>query len=117
MVKHGRNRKFNRKTDERAALLRGLANSLILKEGIKTTLARAKELRPYVEKLVTHAKKEDTLTARRLVTSKLISPIASAKLVKEIGVKYKDRAGGYTRITKLPTRISDASKMAKIEFV
>ena len=85
---------------------------------MKTTEAKAKEIRSYVEKLVTLAKK-NTIAARKLAVSRLAttSDTPIAKLFSDYGPKYKDRAGGYTRITKLGVRKSDASPMAIIEFV
>ncbi|MCX6712162.1 MAG: 50S ribosomal protein L17 [Candidatus Vogelbacteria bacterium] len=110
-------RKFNRVRKVRTALLRSLASSLILKEKIKTTEPKAKEIRPYVEKLVTKAKK-DTLTNRRTVIEKVgQNKEVIAKLFAELGPRFVKRAGGYTRITKLGRRISDGSAMAVIEFV
>lgn len=97
--------------------MRGLAVSLIRDEKIMTTEAKAKSLRPYVEKLVTKARVGD-LAARRLITSKLgQQPETAKKLIEEIAPKFKDRQGGYTRITKLEPRKSDGSPMAVIEFV
>lgn len=95
--------------------MRSLAFNLINKEKIKTTEAKAKELRSFIEKLVTKAK-TDNLSNRRLVISK-IKESSAKKLFEKIAPKYKDRKGGYTRIIKLPCRKSDASKMAIIEFV
>lgn len=109
-------RKFNRVKKVRTALMRSLAGNLILKEKIKTTEPKAKELRPYVEKLVTKAR-TDTVANRRLLNEKLGNTRQLNKLFKEIGPRYKERAGGYTRITKLPNRVSDGSPMAIIEFV
>lgn len=108
-------RKFGRETDIRKAFIRSLARALILEEKIQTTEARAKELRPFIEKLVTKGK-EGTLASRRLVVSRL-GVEDGAKLCKDIAPRYKDRMGGYTRIIKLPVRGGDASKMAIIEFV
>jgi len=116
MRHHNKNRKFGREKDVRAALLRSLSLSLILKEKIKTTEAKAKELRPIVEKLVTKARKGD-LASRRLVISRIGSKVGAKKLFDEIAIRYKDRQGGYTRIVKLPSRSSDAAKMAIIEFI
>jgi len=116
MKHHNQNRKLGRKRDARAALINGLALSLIEKERITTTLARAKELRPHVEKLVTRAR-EDNLANRRRVIGSLDNTRLSNKLLTEIASKYKSRAGGYTRITQLPQRMGDASPMATIEFV
>jgi len=117
MRHHNKNKKFGRVRKQRTALMRGLARSLILEESIKTTEAKAKALRPYVEKLVTRGKK-DTIFSRRLVSSRLgNSKDAASKLFAEISPKYKDRAGGYTRITSLSKRASDGADMALIEFV
>lgn len=110
-----KNRKFGRVRSQRKALMKSLVSSLITHESIQTTEAKAKELRPVVEKLVTRAKK-DTLSSRRVLSSR-IGVRATKKLVDEIAPKYKSRSGGYTRITKLETKRSDAAKMAQIEFV
>jgi large subunit ribosomal protein L17 len=96
--------------------MKSLACSLIRDEKIVTTEAKAKELRPYIEKIVTHGKK-DSVAARRLISSKIGSKDMTNKLVTEISSKYADREGGYTRIIKLPLRQKDAAKMAQIEFV
>lgn len=95
--------------------MRSLACSLIDKEKIKTTGAKAKELRPFIEKFITRAK-IDNLTNRRLIISK-IGIESAKKLFDQIAPKYKEKKGGYTRIVKLPPRKGDASKMAIIEFV
>ncbi len=108
-------RKFGREKDQRRALLKSLAYNFIKREKIRTTEAKAKELRPLVEKLVTRAK-NDNLANRRLVISR-IGREAGKKLFEKIATKYQERKGGYTRIIKLPRRRSDASKMAIIEFV
>lgn len=117
-MRHGRkNRKFGRKANVRRGFIRSLAVALLTYEAIKTTEARAKELRPYIEKLVTKAKTGD-VAARRLIRARLGNQETLAnKLVDEIAPKYAERAGGYTRITKLPHRKGDASPMAIIEFV
>jgi len=114
MRHHNKNRKFGRTKDQRKALMKSLASALIEKGKIKTTEAKAKELRPYIEKLVTRAIKGD-LASRRLLLSKI--GLQTKKLVDDIAPKYKDRNGGYTRVVKLTPRTSDASKMAVIEFV
>lgn len=117
-MRHGNNkRKFGREKGVRNALLNSLALNLILREKIKTTEPKAKELRPFIEKLVTLAKKKD-LATRRLVISKLSgrSP-ETKKLFETLAPKYADRKGGYTRILKLGARKSDGAKMAYIEFV
>lgn len=96
--------------------MKSLAVSLIQHERIQTTLAKAKELRPYVEKLVTRGM-TGTVASRRLLISRLGQPSAAEKLIAELGPKYKDRKGGYTRITRLPVRVKDGSLMAQIEFI
>ena len=116
MRHHVKNRKFGRKTDERKAFMRSLARNLIAKEKIKTTEARAKELRPFIEKLVTKSRLS-TLASRRGIISTLGTEEGVKKLCDDISPRYKDRNGGYTRIIKLPRRPGDASKMAIIEFV
>ncbi len=117
MKHHKAIRKFGRKKNERQAFVKGLLSSLIIHGKIETTLARAKEIRPSIERLVTHAK-NDTIASRRLVASKLYNHnIETNKLFKEIAPKYKEINGGYTRIIKTRVRLSDASKMAIIEFV
>jgi len=117
MRHHQSGRKFNRVKNVRTALVRSLASSLILKEKMKTTEPKAKEIRPYVEKLVTKAKK-DTLANRRLVIEKIgQDKKVITKLFGVLGPRFNERRGGYTRITKLGRRISDGSSMAIIEFV
>lgn len=117
MRHHNKNRKFGRPKNQRTALIQGLALSLIKRGQIRTTLAKAKELRPFVEKLVTRAK-SDTLASRRLIIARLGNqPTMTAKLFKDVAPKYKERPGGYTRIMKIAPRKSDASPMAIIEFV
>ncbi len=116
MKHHDRRRKLGRTRDERRALLRSLAEALIAHGKITTTLPKAKEIRSYVEKLVTKAKKND-LAAKRLVISRLGTPARAEKLFSEIAPRYLERPGGYTRIIKLPRRLGDGSAMAVIEFV
>jgi large subunit ribosomal protein L17 len=117
MRHHNNVRKFGRSRSQRSALLKGLMLALIAHGRIETTEAKAKELRPEIEKMVTKANL-GTLASRRLVISRLYNLTAEAnKLINEIAPKYKGRAGGYTRITKLPRRGGDASKMAVIEFI
>ncbi len=115
MRHHKKNRVFGRERGQYHALLKTLGHSLVTRGKIMTTEAKARELRPFVEKLVTLAKKE-TVTARRLLVGRIGAP-AAKKLTGEFAKKYKDRAGGYTRITKLGRRLKDAAKMAHIEFV
>ncbi len=115
-MRHGNsNRKFGRKTNQRHALLKSLAYSLALKGKIKTTEAKAKELRPFMEKLVTLGKKE-TLASRRLLVSR-VGEEAAQKIAIELAPAYKGRAGGYIRITKMVRRKSDGAPQAVIEFV
>jgi large subunit ribosomal protein L17 len=115
-MRHSRKIKsFDRNRKARVGLMKSLAVSLVRHGAIVTTEAKAKAIRPMVEKLLTHAK-AGTVSARRHVAAK-IGDASAAKLVKEIAPKYADRKGGYTRIVKLPIRASDAAKMAQIEFV
>ncbi|KKU82146.1 MAG: 50S ribosomal protein L17 [Parcubacteria group bacterium GW2011_GWA1_47_8] len=119
MKHHKAIRKFGRDHAGREALLRSLALALIDHEHVKTTEARAKELRSFIEGLITKGRKGD-LASRRLIISRLggMSGEAGAqKIIGEIAPRYTERPGGYTRILKLPRRLGDASKMAIIEFV
>lgn len=95
--------------------MRSLAESLALKGKIKTTESKAKSLRPYMEKLVTLGKKQ-TLASRRLLESR-VGPETAKKITGPLSLTYKDRSGGYTRITKIGPRATDGSPMAIIEFV
>jgi large subunit ribosomal protein L17 len=117
MRHHNANRTLGRVRSQRTALLQGLARSLVLYGRIETTEAKAKELRPFVEQLITKAK-SDTVATRRLVSTRLGgAPKATKQLIETVAPKYKERPGGYTRITKLPVRKGDASARAVIEFV
>lgn len=117
MRHHNNIRKFGRTRNQRSALLKGLVLALIAHGRIETTEAKAKELRPFVEKIITKAN-VGTLASKRQVISGLYGLTSEAnKMIKDIAPKYKERAGGYTRITKLPRRSGDASKMAVIEFI
>lgn len=119
MKHHKSMRKFGRDHAGRIALLRSLALALIQGEHIQTTEARAKELRPFIESLVTKGRTGD-IASRRLIIARLggVSGEAGAKkLIDDISPRYVTRPGGYTRIVKLPRRGGDASKMAVIEFV
>jgi large subunit ribosomal protein L17 len=109
-------RKLQRTSSHRAALFRNMAAALIKHEQITTTTAKAKELRPYVEKLVTLAKKGG-LSNRRLAHGKLMDDAQLVKLFDVIGPRYSARPGGYTRIIKAGIRSSDAAAVAIIEFV
>ena len=109
-------RKLQRTSAHRTALFRNMSAALIKHEQITTTVAKAKELRPYVEKLVTLAKKGG-LSNRRLAHARLLDDAQLVKLFDVIGPRYASRAGGYTRVIKAGIRASDASPMAIIEFV
>lgn len=109
-------RKFGRNPAQRQALLRQLAISMILHERITTTEAKAKSLRPVVEKLVSIAR-EDTSANRHLIMRKIDHPLAMAKLFEVIAPRYEGVNGGYTRISKLEPRRGDGAPMALIEFV
>lgn len=115
MRHHNANRKFGRKRNQRKALMKSLAHNLVLTGKIKTTEAKAKEVRPYVEKLITMGKKE-TPASKRLLEAR-VGKMAAKKISSSLAATYKTRAGGYTRITKLVRRNSDGSPMAVIEFV
>ena len=109
-------RKLQRTSSHRLAMFRNMAAALIKHEQITTTLAKAKEIRPYVEKLVTLGKKGG-LANRRLAHARLLDDAQLIKLFDTIAPRYADRAGGYTRIIKAGIRASDAASMAIIEFV
>jgi large subunit ribosomal protein L17 len=109
-------RKLNRTASHRKAMFANMASSLIEHEQIVTTLPKAKELRPIVEKLVTLAKKGD-LNSRRLAISRTRNRVMSKKLFDVLGPRYKDRNGGYIRIMKAGFRFGDNAPMAVIEFV
>ena len=115
MNHHKGTRKFGREKKVRDGLMKSLALALVVNGKIKTTEAKAREIRPFVEKLVTSGKLA-TIASRRALVSK-IGVMGAQKIVKDLAPKYKERAGGYTRITKLPARLSDGSLMAIIEFV
>jgi large subunit ribosomal protein L17 len=109
-------RKLQRTSAHRIALFRNMSAALIKHEQITTTLAKAKELRPYIEKLVTLAKKGG-LSNRRLAHARLLDDAQLTKLFDVLAERYKDRAGGYTRVIKAGIRASDAAPIAIIEFV
>ena len=113
MRHHQKNRKFGRVKNQREALLKSLARSLVLKGGITTTVAKAKELRPYVERLVSTGKK-GTVASRRVVVAEIGN--ATAKLF-ELSERFSKRAGGYTRITRLGRVGKRAIESARIEFL
>ena len=115
MRKLKKGRTLSRKRDQRKALLRNLSEHLIIKEKIKTTEAKAKELSRFVEKQITKSKRNNIITRRAL--ARCLSSRAVKKIVEEIGPRYKERKGGYTRIVKISPRKRDGSKMAFIELV
>jgi large subunit ribosomal protein L17 len=116
-MRHGMNgRKLNRTTSHRTAMFANMAAALIKHEQIKTTLPKAKDLRPIVERLITLGKKGG-LANRRLAYARLRDQAMVAKLFGPLAERYKDRAGGYTRVLKAGFRYGDAAPMAVIEFV
>jgi large subunit ribosomal protein L17 len=115
MKKRKKGRKLNRTSDQRKALLRSLSRELFLREKIKTTEAKAKEFTSFAEKQITKAK-SDSLSNIRLLSRHFSSPVVK-KLTKEIAPRYKERKGGYTKITKLGFRKLDGAKMVIVELV
>lgn len=109
-------KKLDRPTSQRRLLLRNLANSLILAERLQTTTAKAKWLRPFIERLVTMAKQR-ALSSRRRALQLLDNKKAMLKLVDELGVRFQKRPGGYTRIVRIGPRRGDGADQAVIEFV
>jgi large subunit ribosomal protein L17 len=116
-MRHGLSgRKFNRTKGHRRALMANLANALLKHEQITTTLPKAKDLRPYVERMITLGKK-GTLAHRRLAAGRLRDESIVQKLFNVLGPRYKDRNGGYTRVIKAGFRHGDSAPMAVIELV
>lgn len=116
MRHHDKVKSFNRTKNQRSALMRSLAQALLAHGRIVTTTAKAKALRPFIERLITKAKTEQTVASKRLLVSRLGNKGAVQKL-EEIAPRYKDRNGGYTRVVKLPPRESDSADMSVIELV
>lgn len=117
MQHHNKTRKLGRVRKVRTGLMRSLAHNLILNESIITTEAKAKSLRPYIEKMVTKAK-EDSVANRRLVYSRLGNDDeATSKLFSDIAPRYAQRAGGYVRVVRVGVRQGDAAVKAYIGFV
>ena len=114
-MKRGTKRKFGRTTDQRNAFLKSLATALISHGKITTTKARAKSLRPYIEKMITVAKKQSIAGRREL--ARTLHATSVKKLVDVIAPQFSTRAGGYTRIIPLGRRQSDGSETALVEFV
>jgi large subunit ribosomal protein L17 len=117
MRHHKNHRKFNRTTNQRKALLSNLAVSLIEKERIMTTLPKAKEIRPFVEKLITKGTRTPSLAAFQTVYRTLRHLKASHKVVSDLGPRFQSRLGGYLRIIKAGFRYGDQAPLALIEFV
>ena len=116
-MRHGKvHRKLNRTAEHRKAMFANMCAALIKHEQILTTTAKAKELRPYVEKLITLAKKGG-LSNRRLAHARLLDETQEKKLFETLAARYADREGGYTRIVKAGYRASDAAPIAVIELV
>ncbi|MFH1620691.1 MAG: 50S ribosomal protein L17 [Patescibacteria group bacterium] len=116
-MKHRKKGKtLDRSRDHRNMMLRNLATSLILYERINTTLAKAKVLRPFVEKLITEGRKK-TLTSRRQLSRVLTIESAVNKVLEELGPRFANRPGGYTRIIKLGSRKNDGAEVAQIQLV
>tara|TARA_B100000900_G_scaffold349062_1_gene315066 strand:+ start:492 stop:872 length:381 start_codon:yes stop_codon:yes gene_type:complete len=109
-------RKLNRTSSHRAAMFKNMMASLIEHEEIKTTVPKAKELRGFVERLITISK-VDTVAKRRIVFSRIRSKEAVAKLFNELGPRFKERPGGYTRVLKCGFRAGDKAPMAIIQLV
>ena len=117
MHRHGyRGRKLGRKCDQRRALLKGLATSLVMEESIETTLPKAKELVRYIEKLITKAKKGN-LANRRAVIAGLSTQVAAVKLVDQIAPQLTGRTSGHVRVERTRLRVGDGAQMAIVEFV
>lgn len=116
MRHRNKGRAFSRQSSERNAMFRAMIGSLLDKEIIKTTLPKAKELRMFVEPVITRAK-VDTLANRRLVFNRIRNRSMVTKLFNELGPRFKERPGGYTRILKCGFRPGDAAAQAYIELV
>jgi len=110
-------KRLNRKKSPRELLVRNLATSLILYDGVKTTKAKAKLAAPLVEKMITAVKTKDSMNAIRYVNRYLLDKNASRKLTQELLEKYKDRQSGFTRISNLGMRAGDNAPMVKLELV
>ena len=116
-MRHGsKDRQLSRTSKHRRAMLNNMATSLLQHDRIETTEAKAKELRPMVEKLITLARRGD-LHARRLVERRIKDRAVSGKLFKELGPRFASRPGGYTRIVKLGSRVGDGAERARIELL
>lgn len=110
-------RKLNRTSSHRKSMFANMAVSLIMHEQIQTTLPKAKEIRPYLEVLVTKAKRSSDLATRRGLIARIKDKVAVEKLIAVLGPRYKERPGGYLRIVKAGFRHGDMAPMAYIEFI
>lgn len=115
MIHSNKNKQLGRKRNQRNALVKSLAVSLVRDGKITTTETKAKVLKTFIEKLITKGR-EGTLHSHRIIASR-IGTTSASKIMKDIAPKYKTRNGGYTRVTKIKTRLSDSARMAVIEFV
>jgi large subunit ribosomal protein L17 len=116
-MRHGaKDRQLSRTSKHRRAMLNNMATSLLQHDRVETTVAKAKELRPMVEKLITMARRGD-LHARRMVERRIRDRAVSGKLFKELGPRFASRPGGYTRIVKLGSRPGDGAELARIELL
>ena len=117
MHRHGyKGRKLGRQRDQRRALLKGLATSLVMEESIETTFPKAKELVRYIEKLITKAKKSN-LANRRAVIAGLSTQVAAVKLVDQVAPQLTGRTSGHVRVERTRLRVGDGAQMAIVEFV
>ena len=114
-MRRGNHRKFARERNQRKALYKALATALIEHGKVKTTVAKAKSLSQYTDKLVTKAKRGDLATRRQVRQN--LGEKATHKLFSDIGPKFKERSGGYTKVLRLGRRVSDGAEMARIEFI
>ncbi len=115
MLHGNKNKQLSRNKDQRNALIKTLGVSLVKYGKIQTTEVKAKVLKSFIEKLITLGR-DGSIHSQRVIASR-IGPMSAKKIVKEISPKYVGRTGGYTRVTKVKQRVSDASRMAQIEFV
>lgn len=117
-MRHRRkNSKMNMQRDHRALLLRNLATSVILYEKVKTTLARARQVRPIIEDLITKAKNKEKRIAIRQISRTVMDTNATKKLLEVLKDRYKDRKGGYTRMVKLGYRSGDAAQIVSVQLI
>lgn len=116
MRHRNKNKILDRKKEPRELMLRNLASSILIYEKVKTTKAKAQAVRPLLERVITYAKKND-LAAKKRIIQILPQKLAAKKAIEVIGDRYKDRKGGYSRITKLGSRQGDGAEVVQIELV